>query len=247
MLVGAKPKNYRDILKNEKVIGNIKKDGYFYQLIKENNQVYLFSRTVSKVTGIYAEKIENTPHLKEWAEKYLPNGTVLIGEIYYPGGTSKDVTKVMGCLPEKAIERQANDFGLIHFYLHDILKYNGEDFVLEDGTIIPNTKLTKPSAPPRSYAYCSDTAYFPRITEQIKNADVLFHEATFEESDISRAKQTHHSTAKQAAQIALDAQVKRLLIGHFSARYEDENNLLQEARSIFPQTFLANENMVFKL
>ena len=120
-------------------------------------------------------------------------------------------------------------------------------FVLEDGTIIPNTKLTKPSAPPRSYAYCSDTAYFPRITEQIKNADVLFHEATFEESDISRAKQTHHSTAKQAAQIALDAQVKRLLIGHFSARYEDENNLLQEARSIFPQTFLANENMVFKL
>ena len=129
MLVDKAPKNVDKILKQVPIIGTLKKDGYFYQLIKENNQVYLFSRTVSKVTGTYAEKIDNTPHLKEWAEKYLPNGTVLIGEIYYPGGTSKDVTKIMGCLPEKAIERQKGDFGPIHFYLYDILKYNGEDFV----------------------------------------------------------------------------------------------------------------------
>lgn len=166
MLVGAKPKNYRDILKNEKVIGSVKKDGYFYQLVKENNQVYLFSRTVSKVTGIYAEKIENTPHLKEWAEKHLPNGTVLIGEIYYPGGTSKDVTKVMGCLPDKAIERQANDFGLIHFYLHDILKYNGEDFVLNQvdyshrySNLCKYIDIQTPLIPEIEIADCYDNTY----------------------------------------------------------------------------------------
>ena len=144
------------------------------------------------------------------------------------------------------ILRDMIDFYNIPLWMINRIK-NGEDFVLEDGTIIPNTKLTKPSAPPRSYAYCSDTAYFPRITEQIKNADVLFHEATFEESDISRAKQTHHSTAKQAAQIALDAQVKRLLIGHFSARYEDENTLLKEAKTVFNNTILAKENLTIQI
>ena len=144
------------------------------------------------------------------------------------------------------IKRDMIDFYRIPLWMINRIK-NGEDFILEDGTTVPNERLTTPSDPPRTYAYCSDTAYMPRITEQIKGVDLLFHEATFDESELPRAKQTQHSTAKQSAQIALHAQAKQLLIGHFSARYEDENILLQEAKAVFPQTFLAKENMIFKL
>lgn len=120
---------------------------------------------------------------------------------------------------------------------------NGEDYTTEEGTVIPNERLTIPSDPPRSYAYCSDTSYLPRITEQIKGVNLLFHEATFANTEAARARQTMHSTAGQAATIARDAEVKRLVIGHFSARYEDEGPLLQEAQAIFPNTILAQENM----
>ncbi|RAZ95557.1 ribonuclease Z, partial [Klebsiella oxytoca] len=112
-----------------------------------------------------------------------------------------------------------------------------------EGEVIPNHRLTRPSAPARKYAYCSDTIYRPEIVEQIKGIDLLFHEATFAQTEQVRAKETHHTTAAQAAQIALNAEVKQLVIGHFSARYEDESVLLNEAAAIFPQTVLARENM----
>jgi ribonuclease Z len=120
---------------------------------------------------------------------------------------------------------------------------NGADYVMPDGTVIPNATLTVPAAAPRKYAYCSDTMYSERIIEQIRGVDLLFHEATFAESDLPRAKETHHSSAKQAARIALKAGVKQLLIGHFSARYEDESILLDEAKEIFPETMMARETL----
>lgn len=140
------------------------------------------------------------------------------------------------------IRRDMIDFYHIPLWMINRIK-EGEDFVTEEGKTIPNQWLTTPSDPPRTYAYCSDTAYYPSIIDQIQGADLLFHEATFASSDQARAKQTYHSTAQQAAQIARDAQVKRLLIGHFSARYEDENQLLQEAKEVFPATTLAYENL----
>ncbi len=85
--------------------------------------------------------------------------------------------------------------------------------------------------------------YRPSLAEQISNVDLLFHEATFAQTEQARAKETYHTTAAQAAQLALDANVKQLVIGHFSARYEDESILLNEASAIFPQTILAKENM----
>ena len=130
MKVAKAPNNYLEFLKNEKILGTIKKDGYWETIIKENNQVYMFSRSVSKTTGFYSEKIDNVPHLKNWAMKNLPNGTCLIGEAYYPGGTSKDVTKILGCLSDKAVERQAGSYGNLHYYIHDLLKYNGYDYVV---------------------------------------------------------------------------------------------------------------------
>lgn len=144
------------------------------------------------------------------------------------------------------IRRDMIDFYQIPTYLINRVK-NGEDYVLEDGTVIPNTRLTTPSDPPRSYAYCSDTCYLPRICEQIKGCDLLFHEATFVAADAKRAKETFHTTAPQAAEIAKVAQVKKLVIGHYSARYEDESILLKEASEVFPQTILAQENLRIEL
>ena len=120
---------------------------------------------------------------------------------------------------------------------------NGEDYVTPDGTVVPNHRLTTPSDPPRSYAYCSDTAYLKSIVPQIKGVDLLFHEGTFAQCDAARAKETYHTTAAQAAEIALEAKAKQLVIGHFSARYEDESILLKEAQAIFPSTLLAKENL----
>lgn len=119
---------------------------------------------------------------------------------------------------------------------------NGEDYITPEGVVVPNNRLTTPSAPARSYAYCSDTAYQRSIIPQIKEVDLLFHESTFAQSDAARAKETFHTTASQAAEIARDAEAKQLVIGHFSARYEDESILLKEAQAIYPNTLLAKEN-----
>ena len=124
---------------------------------------------------------------------------------------------------------------------------NGEDYVCPDGTIVPNHRLTRPSNPPRSYAYCSDTICQDSIIPLIKGVDLLFHEATFAQCDAARAKETFHTTAMQAANIASKAEAKQLVIGHFSARYEDETILLKEAQAVFNNTLLAKENLQITL
>jgi len=102
----------------------LKKDGALYMYVKGfGGENYLFGRTVSKKTGLLTEKSANVPHIIE-ALNYVPNGTILLGEIYYPGKTSKDVTSIMGCLPKKAIERQEGEYGYIHYYVYDCLYYN---------------------------------------------------------------------------------------------------------------------------
>lgn len=123
----------------------------------------------------------------------------------------------------------------------------GADWQMPDGTVVPNSRLTQPAAPARSYAYCSDTLFLPRILPYINKVNLLFHEATFAEEHAARARETFHSTALQAATMARDCQAGRLCIGHFSARYDDENVLLQEAQSLFPNTVLAHEGDVLTL
>lgn len=118
---------------------------------------------------------------------------------------------------------------------------NGADYQTPDGECIPNDRLTTPADAVRRYAYCSDTLPLASVAEQVKGVNLLFHEATFADDGIARAKETYHTTAKQAARLAKDAQVGKLLIGHFSARYEDEQLLLDEAQSVFPNTQLARE------
>lgn len=117
----------------------------------------------------------------------------------------------------------------------------GEDFETEEGEIIPNEILTTAPEPPKRFAYCSDTAYSEKIIPVIQNIDCLYHEATFLEEEAQRAKSTKHSTARQAAAIAAKANVKQLIIGHLSARYSDQQPVLDEAKSIFPNTILGED------
>ena len=138
------------------------------------------------------------------------------------------------------------NFYNIPIYQRQSIK-DGADYTTPDGTVIPNSKLTREADPSRSYAYCSDTRPCPQICGYLKNVDLLYHEATFAESEKERAKVTHHSTAKEAAEIALTAGVKRLLLGHYSSRYDDEEQLQSEASEIFPVTECANEGMVIKI
>lgn len=147
---------------------------------------------------------------------------------------------------EAHIIREMTDFYQVPVRCMKDIK-QGQDFVTQEGKIIPNARLTRPAAPPKRYAYCSDTAYSPSIIPIIEGVDLLYHEATFAECDAARAKDTFHSTARQAAQIAKQAKVKQFMIGHYSARYEDLTELKQEAEAIFPGTILANEGLVLSL
>lgn len=144
------------------------------------------------------------------------------------------------------INREMVDFYQVPVHLLNRIK-NGEDYVNPEGVVIPNSRLTYPAAPPRKYAYCSDTIYKRGVIEQITGVDLLFHEATFAQSELARAKETYHTTAAQAAQIASDAGVKKLIIGHFSARYDDVKILLIEASAVFPNTILANETLCISI
>ncbi len=121
----------------------------------------------------------------------------------------------------------------------------GQGYTLADGTVIAHEKLVTPPDPPRSYAYCSDTRYMPQLHEVVKGVDTLYHESTYANDKISGAEKYYHSTAAQAATVARDAHVGKLLLGHYSARYADERVLLNEAKEVFENTFLTNEMNVF--
>lgn len=121
---------------------------------------------------------------------------------------------------------------------------NGADWTTPDGDIVPNDRLTSPAAPPRSYAYCADTRYMPCLYKAVQGVNLLYHDSTYDSSCAGRARLYYHSTSQQAAMVARDAHVGKLLLGHFSARYDNEANILREARKIFPNTMLAREGLV---
>ena len=138
------------------------------------------------------------------------------------------------------------NFYNIPAYMRQSIK-DGADYTTPDGETIPNSRLTKEADRSRSYAYCSDTAPCNCNNEQLKGVDLLYHEATFADSEKERAAQTFHSTARQAAQVASEAGVKKLMIGHYSSRYESLDTLLSEAREVFDNTIAANEGMVVSI
>ena len=121
----------------------------------------------------------------------------------------------------------------------------GKDGVTDKGQIIKNIKLVEPLSPDIVYAFCSDTLFNLKITEQIRECDLLYHESTFLKKDQNFAVKTFHSTAEQAAIIAKNSNVKKLILGHFSSRYNDLDLFLNEAKNIFKNCELAIENKSF--
>lgn len=130
-------------------------------------------------------------------------------------------------------------------YFAEIKK--GADFTLPDGRILTNDQLTIDPLKPRTYAYCSDTAYYENIIPLIRDSDVLYHEATFLETEAHLSGTTKHSTAKQAATIAKKAEIGRLILGHFSTRYKDTEHFKNEATEIFDSVELAADGKVFEI
>lgn len=123
---------------------------------------------------------------------------------------------------------------------------NGRDITLEDGIRLPNSKLTFDPPKPKSYAFCSDTGYFPEIIDQIHKVDMLYHESTFLDSEAHLSSKTKHATAKEAAKIAKKADVGLLILGHYSTRYRSLDLFKEEAMEIFNRVTLAEDGKVFE-
>lgn len=123
----------------------------------------------------------------------------------------------------------------------------GDDFMCSDGKVIPNSELTIPSLPPRKYAYCSDTKPALSLSDTLQGVDLLYHDSTYIDTDKELAIATGHSTASQAASFAKQCGAKKLILGHFSSRYKDESVFLDDARSIFPASVLADEGLCFNI
>lgn len=156
-------------------------------------------------------------------------------------------------LPKHIIPEKITEYQIPFPIINDIKK--GADFNLLDSldpflrrdVVIPNTNLTYDSPEPRSFAYCSDTRYIESLIPHIKGVDLLYHEATFAHEMVAHANLTGHSTALQAAMIAAKAEVKQLIIGHFSSRYEHLEGLLHEAQHAFGNTIIAVDGQTYKV
>lgn len=127
--------------------------------------------------------------------------------------------------------------GVPHYMMESLRR--GEDFVKADGTVVPNSYLTLPATPSTSYAYCTDTAADRRVVASVRGTDTIFHDATYGDDGEPNAAKYGHSTARQAAEIALRAGAKRLILGHFSKRYDNEQILVDQAREVFPGPVIA--------
>jgi ribonuclease Z len=137
---------------------------------------------------------------------------------------------------------------MIDFYNIPISQINnikaGLDWISPEGEVTKNELLTSDPDPVRSYAYCSDTRYFPELAQKIKDVTLLYHESTYTEEYKEKAVKYLHSTAKEAAITARDANAKKLMLGHYSQRYDSDEPLLKEAKQVFKNTILANEGLV---
>lgn len=137
----------------------------------------------------------------------------------------------------------AEAYGIDKAYYHNIK--NGKNITLDNGKVVDNKELTFDPPAPKSYAFCSDTIYDESLAAKIKDVDILYHESTFLESEVDLATKTKHATAKQAAKVAKDANVKTLVLGHYSTRYKSIELFKEEASTVFPNVLLADDGKTF--
>jgi len=146
--------------------------------------------------------------------------------------------------PRSIIEEQVRKYD-IPYDQYELLQ-KGQDIVMPNGDIIYNASVTQPNTPAQSYAYCADTRYIESFLPYIKDVDLLYHETTYLDNCREKAYERYHSTSKQAAEIAIKANAKRLLIGHFSSQYEYLDEFIREARAVFPNTDIAQEGATYE-
>ncbi|GIV23819.1 MAG: ribonuclease Z [Bacteroidia bacterium] len=180
------------------------------------------------------EKVQlwDTPHVEVWAFP-LRHGVPTIGYLF------QEKPRPPRLDTERAAALQLSEAEIAHLRLGGAVEREGRLYTWES--------LTLPPPSLRSYAYCSDTAYDPRVPDFVSGVTVLYHEATFLSAQQERARQTLHSTAVEAARIAVQAQVRRLYLGHFSARYTRLTPFLDEARALFPETYLVQEGETYPI
>ena len=148
-------------------------------------------------------------------------------------------------LPRNILRDEAEKYGVPYLFMERLRQ--GEDFIDDEGNTIPNNWLTISPPAPRSYAYCSDTSFYEPVAEWVKGCTMLYHEATFLNDKAGAAHEKMHSTAAQAAQIALLAGAGSLLLGHFSARYEDPEDFKKEAEIIFPHVRIVEDGSTYEI
>lgn len=189
--------------------------------------VFPYPLEFHEVNAAISEKVFENQKVEVWT---IP----LNHRIETAGWLFREKTKPRNIRPEKIEE-----FGIPYSLIPGIK--TGNDLVLPDERVVPNTELTLDPPRPRSYAFCSDTAPSEIVAKVVSGVDLLYHEATFTDEQADEAAFSFHSTAAQAAAIARQGGVGRLMIGHFSGRYSDAERHLSEARAIFPETFEAVE------
>ncbi|HKL35721.1 MAG TPA: ribonuclease Z [Salegentibacter sp.] len=188
---------------------------------------------------LYFHELESKESQVIYEDEKLSVETIpLVHRVYTNGFLFKEKPGDRKLLRDKAVEFK------IDVSLFKSLK-KGKDVKSESGELIPNHLVTEDPEPPKSYAYCSDTAFNQQMVPQISGATVLYHEATFLEDKAKLAFPTKHSTAKEAAKIAKEAGVQKLILGHYSTRYPDINLFREEAATIFPEVDLADDGKVF--
>ena len=190
--------------------------------------------------GLYFHELESTTSEVIYEDEKVVVKTIPLKHRVYTNGF---------LFEEKIGDRKLNidavqEFEIDTCYYQNIK--NGKDITLEDGRVIENQLLTFDPIAPKSYAFCSDTAYDERIIPNIENADILYHEATFLDTEQHLSEKTMHSTAKEAASIAQKANVGQLILGHYSTRYESIQKFKEEAETIFPNVLLADDGVSFE-
>ncbi|PWT97927.1 MAG: ribonuclease Z [Bacteroidetes bacterium] len=147
--------------------------------------------------------------------------------------------------PKKLVPEKLREYSIPASFYHHLKE--GSNYTMRDGTVIMNEWVTQPANPRRSYAYCADTIFDESISEKIFGSDLVYHEATYLDDLKERAASRFHSTSRQAATIALKAHAKKLLIGHFSSKYEALDDFLTEASSVFQNVELAMEGVTYTI
>ena len=190
--------------------------------------------------GLYFYELESTTSKVIYEDEKVIVKTIPLKHRVYTNGF---------LFEEKIGDRKLN-IDAVQQYEIDTCYYqnikNGKDITLEDGRVLENQLLTFDPIAPKSYAFCSDTAYDERIIPNIENADILYHEATFLDTEQHLSEKTMHSTAKEAALIAQKANVGQLILGHYSTRYESIQKFKEEAETIFPNVLLADDGVSFE-